>query len=166
MKSSFSRSFCITAAILLIAMTILGASFQMQVNQYLTNQTVSNLQKNADAIADLASAYSRNGGLSNRAFQLNLTVASRVSGADAVVCDSDIPVGKLSDCILANGGQYLKGCDIFDVYTGHHIAQGKKSVAFSLTMRAEDQTLTDDHAEETVKAELDALKTAFGAVMR
>ena len=36
MKSSFSRSFCITAAILLIAMTILGASFQMQVNQYLT----------------------------------------------------------------------------------------------------------------------------------
>ena len=46
------------------------------------------------------------------------------------------------------------------------IAEGKKSVAFSLTMRAEDQTLTDDHAEETVKAVLDALKTAFGAVMR
>ena len=84
----------------------------------------------------------------------------------AVVCDSDIPVGKLSDCILANGGQYLKGCDIFDVYTGHHIAQGKKSVAFSLTMRSDDQTLTDDHAEETVKAVLAALEREFGAVMR
>ena len=84
----------------------------------------------------------------------------------AVVCDSDIPVGKLSDCILANGGQYLKGCDIFDVYTGHHIAQGKKSVAFSLTMRSDDQTLTDDHAEETVKAVLAALEKDFGAVMR
>ena len=84
----------------------------------------------------------------------------------AVVCDSDIPVGKLSDCILANGGQYLKGCDIFDVYTGHHIAQGKKSVAFSLTMRSDDQTLTDDHAEETVKAVLAALEKNFGAVMR
>lgn len=84
----------------------------------------------------------------------------------AVVCDSDIPVGKLSDCILANGGQYLKGCDIFDVYTGHHIAQGKKSVAFSLAMRSDDQTLTDDHAEETVKAVLAALEKNFGAVMR
>ena len=84
----------------------------------------------------------------------------------AVVCDADTPVGDMIRCITANGGRYLCGCDIFDVYTGHHIAEGKKSVAFSLTMRAEDQTLTDDHAEETVKAVLDALKAEFGAVMR
>ena len=75
-------------------------------------------------------------------------------------------MGDMIRCIRANGGKYLCGCDIFDVYTGHHIAEGKKSVAFSLTMRAEDQTLTDDHAEETVKAVLDALQTTFGAVMR
>ena len=97
MKSTFSRSFCITAAILLIAMTILGASFQMQVNRYLTDQTVSELQQNADAIADLAAAYSTSGGLSNRAFQLNLIIASQVSGADAVVCDSDGNVVLCSD---------------------------------------------------------------------
>ncbi len=84
----------------------------------------------------------------------------------AVVCGAEIPVGDMIRCIRANGGKYLCGCDIFDVYTGHHIAEGKKSVAFSLTMRAEDQTLTDDHAEETVRAVLDALKTTFGAVMR
>ena len=84
----------------------------------------------------------------------------------AVVCGAEVPVGDMIRCIRANGGEYLCGCDIFDVYTGHHIAEGKKSVAFSLTMRAEDQTLTDDHAEETVKAVLDALKTTFGAVMR
>ena len=84
----------------------------------------------------------------------------------AVVCDAEIPVGDMIRCITANGGKYLCGCDIFDVYTGHHIAEGKKSVAFSLTMRAEDQTLTDDHAEETVKAVLDVLKAEFGAVMR
>ena len=84
----------------------------------------------------------------------------------AVVCGAEVPVGDMIRCIRANGGKYLCGCDIFDVYTGHHIAVGKKSVAFSLTMRAEDQTLTDDHAEETVKAVLDALKTTFGAVMR
>ena len=89
-----------------------------------------------------------------------------VSRDIAVVCDSAIPVGEMIDCIMANGGGYLKGCTIFDVYTGHHIAEGKKSVAFSLTMRSDDQTLTDDHAEETVKAVLAALEKHYGAVIR
>ena len=84
----------------------------------------------------------------------------------AVVCDAGIPVGELMECILASGGEYLKGCALFDVYTGHHIAEGMKSVAFSLTMRSDDQTLTDDHAEETVSAVLRALKEKFNAVMR
>ena len=84
----------------------------------------------------------------------------------AVICRADIPVGELRDCILKNGGQYLVDCALFDVYTGHHIAEGMKSVAFSLRMRAEDQTLTDEHAEETVKAVLTALERQFGAVLR
>lgn len=62
----------------------------------------------------------------------------------AVVCSADIPVARLSQCILAAGGQYLKGCELFDVYTGAPIPAGYKSVAFSLTLRADEQTLTDD----------------------
>ena len=84
----------------------------------------------------------------------------------AVVCDAAIPVGELRDCILAVGGKYLVGCTLFDVYAGSRIAAGKKSVAFSLSMRAEDQTLTDDHAEETVRGVLNALAERFGAVIR
>ena len=84
----------------------------------------------------------------------------------AVVCGAEIPVGDMVEHIMAEGGQYLKGCRIFDVYTGHHIAEGKKSVAFSLNMRADDQTLTDDHAEETVKKVLAALEKKFGAIIR
>ncbi len=84
----------------------------------------------------------------------------------AVVCDSDIPVGRLLDCIMENGGEYLKDCSVFDVYTGHHIAEGKKSVAFSLVMRSDDQTLTDEHAGDTVKAVLSALEKNYGAVIR
>ena len=89
-----------------------------------------------------------------------------VSRDIAVVCDRDIPVGRLLDCIMENGGEYLKDCSVFDVYTGSHIAQGKKSVAFSLTMRSEDQTLTDEHAGDTVKAVLSALEKNYGAVIR
>ena len=84
----------------------------------------------------------------------------------AVVCDASVPVGDMTETILASGGKYLTDCALFDVYTGHHIAEGMKSVAFSLTMRAEDQTLTDDHAEETVRKVLAALKEKFNAVMR
>ena len=84
----------------------------------------------------------------------------------AVVCDGSVPVGDMTEAILSGGGQYLKGCSLFDVYTGSHVPQGMKSVAFSLTMRAEDQTLTDDHAEETVARVLKLLKEKFNAVMR
>ena len=84
----------------------------------------------------------------------------------AVVCRNDIPVGELSACIMRNGGSFLKGCSVFDVYTGHHIAEGLKSVAFSLTMRADDRTMTDEDADSTVQAVLSALKAEFKAVIR
>ena len=84
----------------------------------------------------------------------------------AVVCDEKLPVGELMDCIRAFGGSFLKGCSVFDVYTGHHIEKGKKSVAFSLTMRADDRTMTDEDAENTVKSVLTALEEKFQAVIR
>ena len=84
----------------------------------------------------------------------------------AIVCSADIPVAQLSQCILAAGGQYLKGCELFDVYTGAPIPAGYKSVAFSLTLRADDQTLTDDHAEETMRSVLNALEQTFHATIR
>lgn len=89
-----------------------------------------------------------------------------VSRDIAIVCDKKIPVAHLIDCIMKNGGEYLKNCTLFDIYTGSHIADGMKSVAFSLTMRADDQTLTDEHAEETMNAVLTALESKFGAKMR
>ena len=84
----------------------------------------------------------------------------------AVICDLSIPVGDMEETILAAGGEKLIDCSVFDVYTGTRIVQGKKSVAFSLTMRAEDQTLTDEHAEEIVGNVLKALKEKYKAEMR
>ena len=84
----------------------------------------------------------------------------------AVVCDAAIPVAKLEACILGAGGQHLKRCELFDVYTGAPIPAGMKSVAFSLELRADDQTLTDEHADETMSAVLAALKETFNASMR
>ena len=89
-----------------------------------------------------------------------------VSRDIAVVCDESVSAGELTDCILASGGEYLKDCRVFDVYRGSGVAAGRKSVAFSLTLRADDQTLTDEHADQTVRAVLAALGERFGAVIR
>ena len=84
----------------------------------------------------------------------------------AIVCSKKIPVGDLVECIMDAGGEFLKECKPFDVYEGHHIAEGMKSVAVSLTMRAEDRTMTDEDSELTVKNVLAALKDKFDAVIR
>ena len=84
----------------------------------------------------------------------------------AVVCDASIPVGELTECIRKAEKNVLRGVKLFDVYTGVGIPEGKKSVAFSLTLRSDDGTLTDDHAEEAVRAILDALRENLGAVIR
>ena len=84
----------------------------------------------------------------------------------AVVCAAAVPVGELTECIRKAEKNVLRGVKLFDVYTGVGIPEGKKSVAFSLTLRSDDGTLTDDHAEEAVRAVLDALRENFGAVIR
>ena len=84
----------------------------------------------------------------------------------SVVCDERLTAGELEKCIRRAGGEYLDSVEVFDVYKGPNIPQGKKSVSFSLALRAEDQTLTDDHAEEAVSSVLDALQREYGAVIR
>lgn len=84
----------------------------------------------------------------------------------AVVCDASIPVAELISTINAADDSYLKGCELFDVYTGAPIPEGKKSVAFSLTLRSDEMTLTDEHAEAVINAVLEALKANHGASMR
>lgn len=89
-----------------------------------------------------------------------------VSRDIALVCREDIPVAALADTITAAGGQYLESVKLFDVYAGAPIPPGFKSVAFSLTLRAADQTLTEEHAAETMSAVLDALARQHDAVIR
>lgn len=84
----------------------------------------------------------------------------------ALVCDSNITVAELTDSMLAAGGDYLERCRLFDVYTGPGIPMGCRSLAFSLTMRAKDQTLTDELADKTVQSILKKLADAHGAVIR
>ena len=84
----------------------------------------------------------------------------------ALVCDEGITIGQLEACIRKAGGALLRKIDLFDIYRGTGIAEGKKSVAFSLELRADDRTLTDDDSTGTVQRILDALQKELGAVLR
>ena len=84
----------------------------------------------------------------------------------ALVCDASIPVAVLEECIVRGSHGLLKDISLFDVYTGAPIPEGKKSVAFSLTLRGEDKTLTDAEADSDVNAILSLLKSELNAVLR
>ena len=97
MKSSFSRIFYTAALILLVALTMLGASFQQLVKDYLTETTFSRLDKDAQIISHLAASYAAEGDASSRDFLLNLDVAANLSDTDIIICNAEGKVILCSD---------------------------------------------------------------------
>ena len=84
----------------------------------------------------------------------------------AIVCDEATTVGQAQDVITKAGGKLLRSVRLFDIYRGANLGDGKKSLAFSLTLRADDRTLTDDDSEGTISKILAALKDSLGATLR
>jgi len=84
----------------------------------------------------------------------------------ALVCDEAITVGELESCIRKYAGKLLTKINLFDIYRGPGILPGKKSVAFSLELRADDRTLTDDDSTGVVNAVLDGLRRDLNVILR
>ena len=84
----------------------------------------------------------------------------------AVVCGEDITVAQAEDVITAAAGKLLREIRLFDIYRGPGVPAGKKSMAFSLVLRADDRTLTDTDSEAVVAKVLSALEEKLNAVLR
>ncbi len=84
----------------------------------------------------------------------------------AVVCKDEVTVGALEGCIRKAGGRLLREIALFDIYKGKGIPEDSKSVAFSLTLRADDRSITAGEADEEIKTVLAALEKELGAVLR
>ena len=84
----------------------------------------------------------------------------------ALVCDEAMTVGMLEACIKKAGGKLLRSIQLFDIYRGPGIAPGRKSVAFSLELRADDRTLTDEDITGVTNAVLEKLKNDLGVTLR
>ncbi len=84
----------------------------------------------------------------------------------SILCDEAVTVADAVDVITASAGKLLRDVNLFDIYRGTGIPEGKKSMAFSLELRADDRTLTDSDSETVMSKVLTALGEKLGASLR
>jgi phenylalanyl-tRNA synthetase beta chain len=84
----------------------------------------------------------------------------------AIVVDDDKVVGDILICIEKFGANQLVGLNLFDVYRGKGIAQGKKSLAISLILQDKTKTLEENDIQATVDGILATLSQKFQASLR
>ncbi len=83
----------------------------------------------------------------------------------SLLCEDALPVGTMEKAIKNAVGKILEKVTLFDVYKGQQIAEGMKSVSFSISMRSHEGTLTDEQADAAMKRVLKALGD-LGAALR
>lgn len=84
----------------------------------------------------------------------------------AVIVDNAVPAGSLQSAAEQAGGATLQDVEIFDVYRGDPIPDGKKSVALNLVFQAADRTLRDEETQKTWEKILRRLQQDFRAELR
>lgn len=140
-------------------------------------------EKKIGVVGEVAPAVLDNYGIGTRAYVASVDIAdifaNRIeekkfkptprfpaSGRDlAIICDDEIPAASLEKAIRAGAGKLLEKVELFDVYKGPSVAPGKKSVAYSMTLRALDRTLTVEECDKVVAKVLKELEK-LGAKLR
>jgi phenylalanyl-tRNA synthetase beta chain len=83
-----------------------------------------------------------------------------------VVVDAALSARAVRDTIRAAAARTLVGVREFDRYAGKEIPDGRVSLAFHLTFRAPDRTLTDAEVTETMADIVQRLTAEHGAALR
>lgn len=92
--------------------------------------------------------------------QLQYTPISKFPGITrdlAIVAPKSVSAEMIQQIILANGGDKLESAYVFDVYEGEHIAEGFRSLAYTIGFRSTEGTLTDADVDEPIQAIINAL---------
>jgi len=84
----------------------------------------------------------------------------------AVLVDSDLPAAELLAAIREAGGELLVGAEVFDVYRGPQVGEGRQSIAVHLAFQSPDRTLTDEDADAARTRIVEALAKRLDAELR
>ena len=77
----------------------------------------------------------------------------------SMVVPKEIPAGEIEKMIRQRGGKTLESVHLFDLYEGEQIGEGFKSMAYSLSFRNKEKTLSDDEVQGTMKKILNGLSS-------
>lgn len=89
-----------------------------------------------------------------------------VSRDIALLVDDSILAADIEEIVSKQGGSMLESIKLFDVYKGKQIPEGKKSIAYSITYRLDNKTLTDAEVTKVHDKILRALEYKLGAQLR
>ncbi|WP_147105989.1 phenylalanine--tRNA ligase subunit beta [Nesterenkonia populi] len=84
----------------------------------------------------------------------------------ALIVDAGLPAADLQAALNEGAGELLEHIELFDVYSGTGIEDGKKSMAYAMRFRAGDRTLTAEEASEARSAAVALAQRRHGAVQR
>ena len=84
----------------------------------------------------------------------------------AVIVDKSVAVGDIVKIIKGQKTDILEDCKLFDIYEGAQLGEGKKSVAYSITFRGADRTLTDEDVNPVTENILKELSEKLNAQLR
>ncbi len=84
----------------------------------------------------------------------------------AFIVKSSVKQQDFAESILKNGGNLLSSLELFDVYSGTGIPEGCKSLAYHLTYRDANRTLSDQEVDVLISSLIKALTKEYDAVLR
>ncbi|MEN8076203.1 phenylalanine--tRNA ligase subunit beta [Clostridioides difficile] len=84
----------------------------------------------------------------------------------ALLCDDSILVADIEETIRKAGGNLVEKVQLFDIYKGAQIPEGKKSIAYAIAYRDEKKTLEDKDISKVHDKILKALEYKLGAILR
>ncbi|MGC5333600.1 phenylalanine--tRNA ligase subunit beta [Micromonospora sp. DT62] len=84
----------------------------------------------------------------------------------ALVVDASVPAAQVQQALVEGAGGLLEQVRLFDVYASEQLGEGRRSLAYKLTFRAPDRTLTVEEAVAARDAAVARAAERFGATLR
>lgn len=97
---------------------------------------------------------------------LNLPPLQHLTRDFAFLVDDNVEAKDIIKSAMAADKKLITDAEIFDVYKGKGVEDGKKSIALSVTIQPADETLTDEQIDAVMKAVIDMVEQKTGGTLR
>ena len=77
----------------------------------------------------------------------------------SMVVPKSVLAGQIEHMIIQRGGKTLESCELFDIYEGHQIKEGYKSMAYSIVFRSKEKTLEEAEVSTVMKKIMNGLES-------